>query len=101
MDGSPVWFRVVAYGKDAVGLVGTVLTAFPFFRDRSLKKDINEATTPGVVEGAEALAAFEAIANKLNWRFFSPDGTDFWLFVVGLALIALSFILSLVVTAAS
>ena len=95
-DPSPLIY-VLAYGKDVVGLVGTIVATVPFFQEWRLKSDIAEANS-GNTEGEGAKAIFSAIAERFRERFFSPTGGDFGLVSVGLGLVSLSFIMSFVLT---
>jgi hypothetical protein len=88
---------LLTYGKDILGLLGSILTTIPFFKEWLLRTQIQEAEAPGA-EGEVTLAAFRAIAEKYRKQLFSPDKGDFLLISVGLGLISLSFVFSLIIT---
>jgi hypothetical protein len=91
---------LLAYGKDILGLLGTVMVTIPFFEDWPSKKRIDEVK-PG--EGTAGLAtdALREVEERLRRQFFAPKKRDLLLISLGLGLISLSFVLSLIITYAS
>jgi hypothetical protein len=98
---SPVLVLVLlAYGKDILGLVGTVMVTIPFFEDWRSRKKIDEVK-PGQGTVGLATEALKAIEEKRRREYFAPNKRDLGLISVGLGLLSLSFVLSLIITYAS
>jgi len=91
---------LLSYGRDGLGLLGTILVTIPFFREWGLKRSISLAEDPsGMDEWSRKI--FDAMSAKLRREFFSPDRYDFWLIFIGLTLLSISFVISLIVTSLS
>jgi hypothetical protein len=88
----------LAYGKDIIGLLGTILTIIPFFREWRLKAQITRAEEGPGLEGYLTHEAFSAIAEKYRKEYFLADKSDLLLISVGLGLISLSFVFSFILT---
>lgn len=86
------------YGKDIVGLLGTILATIPFLKDWWVKEKITTADQGRGLSGDLTFEAFKAIANKYRNQFFEAGKTDLLLILLGLLLILLSFIFSLILT---
>jgi hypothetical protein len=87
----------LSLGKDVVGLLGSIITIIPFFLERRIRRDLMQAESGGI-DGRDAAEAYAAIAAKVKARLLFPRSEDLWLVMLGLLLIALSFVMSIVLT---
>jgi hypothetical protein len=66
---------LLTYGKDILGLLGSILATIPFFREWMVKKDI-EVANSAEVEGELTIKAFKEIAKKLASSLFGVGSDD-------------------------
>ena len=74
---SPV-LVLFAYGKDILGLLGTVMVTIPFFEDWRSRKEIDEVK-PGQGTAGLATEAFREVEERRRRRFFAPSKRDLFL----------------------
>jgi hypothetical protein len=89
---------LLTYGKDILGLLGTILVTIPFFKDWRAKQRVEEARPGADLEGEPIRIAYGEIEKKLQNQFFTADKGDLLLISVGLGLVSLSFVFSLILT---
>jgi len=80
--------------KDALGLAGAVVTAIPWIRDFAARRK------RGAIEQVPAEGAFRAMLERVDGRLKrwidAPKPADLLCMIIGLAMVALSFLISLV-----
>jgi hypothetical protein len=91
---------LLSYGKDVLGLLGTILVTVPFFRERPLRRIIQIINDPTM--RSKRLEKFDETASAVvRQRLLEPDTANFWLIFIGLVFLSISFALSIVATSFS
>jgi hypothetical protein len=90
--------RALAICKDLAGLLGSGLVAWPFFNQAALVRLRQRLQAPVRDPGVEQMR--RKPVDFLRETAAEPGQTDLWRMRVGLALIALSFLMSIGLTLA-
>jgi len=90
--------RALAICKDLAGLLGSILVAWPFFSQAALVRLRQRLQAPVRDPGVEQMR--RKLVDFLRETAAEPGQTDLWRMRIGLALIALSFLMSIGLTLA-
>ena len=80
--------------KDVLGLIGTVLIAWPFFRQESTKRLADRLNEPPT-RNKTLLDVFARTREHALSEINQPNWIDLWLVRIGLVLVGVSFVISI------